>query len=272
MAVAIVLAAQLAGCGGADGSGGSSTAAVGSSTTAIATSVPSKLVVTVPSLSASDGGSVPVSSPEASSVAAETAATISETSISDGPPASESAAPAETSAPATVDVTLANCEECTVIGTAAGVAGGLSVALISQNGRAVLLSLDGSGAVRGASNVPYGSTFPSPPDGRLGCGGDARCVVVGAQPDGHAVLSAFQLNGDGSWTDLSGSGGFVSATGDGVAVPLEGGYAAAIKVSDGATTVWTVIAWNGSAFAVVGCTPDGATPDLSALDLGVCLS
>ena len=168
-------------------------------------------------------------------------------------------------------MTLANCDGCTVIATASSVSDGLSAALIGQNGRALLLSLDASGGVRGASNVPYGSTFPSPADGRLACGADGRCVVVAAA-DGHAVLSAFQLNADGSWTDLSGSGGFVSATSDGLAVPLEGGYAAAIKVGDGSTTVWTVLAWTGSGFGVVGCTPDAAAPDLAALDLDTCLS
>ena len=120
--------------------------------------------------------------------------------------------------------------------------------------------------------VSSGVTFAAPPDGRLACGAGGRCLVQATQADGNAVLSAFGLGADGQWTDLSGSDGFVSATDKAVPVVLEDALGAAVQVTDGTTTVWNVLAWNGSEFATIGCGPGGDAPDLAALDMAACLS
>jgi hypothetical protein len=132
------------------------------------------------------------------------------------------------------------------------------------------MAVDSSGEARSIANIPYGTTFPAPADGVLVCGA-TRCVIAAMSADGRAVLSAFELT-DAGWVDRSGSGGFRSATSRGVPVLLDGGAAAAIQLSDGSTTVWTVLAWNGRNYTAAGCMPDAETPDLAAIDPARCLS
>lgn len=171
-----------------------------------------------------------------------------------------------------VPVDLVGCDDCEVLATRAAVVGTYAAALISRGGRANLLSLDPTGTVVGIVNIPYGATFAAPPDRMLACGAGGRCVVVAAQPDGRAILSAYQLADNGGWLDLSGAAGFVSATTKGLVVPLEDAYGVAIQVSDGTTTVWTVLSWNGTMYGSIGCAPDAETPNLSLLDPQLCLS
>ncbi len=182
------------------------------------------------------------------------------------------AAPAAPSVPASVEVQLVGCQDCQVLGTHGDVVGGYSAALVSQGGRAAVISVDRAGTLVAIQSVPYGVTFAAQPDGRLACGAGGRCLVLATQADGKAVLSAFGLGADGRWTDLSGSDGFVSATDKAVAVMLEDALGAAVQVTDGTTTIWNVLAWNGSEFATLGCGPDGDAPDLPSLDLAACLS
>jgi hypothetical protein len=224
-------------------------------------SAPAATVATAVSTSSSaDGTRIPVTVP----------------ALGDEPSIAASAAPAPTSrvdsSVPTVAVKLVNCADCTVIATHADVVPGYSAALITSDGRGALLSVDGGGTVVGITNVPYGTTFAVPPDGQLTCGAGGRCVVLAAQPDGRAILSAFALGSSGAWVDLTGSTGFVSATARGQAVSIEGAVGVAIQVSDGTTTVWTVLAWNGQAFNSIGCTADATTPDLTALTPDACLS
>lgn len=264
--------ALTAACSGAADAPTSTTA-----TTTSAAADSSKLRVTVPALGGvaapaesaavgSAAGGSTAGSETASSEAPET------TSGADLPPTETAPVASAPTAPATVAVELVDCDDCAVIATRSNVAGDLSAALITSGGRATLLSVDAAGSVIGILNVPYGATFPAPGDGQLACGDDGRCVVVAAQPDGRAILSAFLLTETGAWQDLSGSGGFVSATTRGQPVMAAGSVGVAIQVSDGTTTVWTVLHWNGELFATVGCAPDAAAPDLTALSLASCLS
>lgn len=249
--------------------------ATSTTSSAVPTSAGTKLEVTVPGL----GGAAPESSVATSALPTSAVATSAEvapaTDLEDGAPSAASpmapTSPSST-APDTVEVQLVGCDDCEVLGTHANVVAGYSAALISQGGRAAVISVDPAGALVGIMAVPYGVTFATQPDGRLACGAGGRCLVVAAQSDGRVILSAFALGADGKWTDLSGSGGFVSATTKGFAVALEDALGAAVQVTDGTTTVWNVLAWNGSAFATLGCSPDGDTPDLASLDLALCLS
>ncbi|MEP6980846.1 MAG: hypothetical protein ABJA16_08810 [Nakamurella sp.] len=238
-----------------------------------------KLQVTVPGL-----GGAPVAESDTAPAATggdspaiptDTAVAASSTDAEDG--VAVEASPAAPTSPAggagaTVDVQLVGCGDCQVLGTHADVVAGYSAALISQGGRAAVISVDPAGGLVGIMAVPYGVTFAVQPGGRLACGAGGRCLVVAAQSDGRIVLSAFALGADGNWTDLSGSGGFVSATTKGLPVALEDALGAAVQVTDGTTTVWNVLAWNGSGFATLGCGPDGDTPDLATLELANCLS
>lgn len=282
-----VLALVLAGCSGpaapADGmaAASGSAATTGSlESTAAEAATPAgavtKLQVTVPGL----GGSAPVAESDTASAATagdsaapptDTAVAAPSTDAEDGV-AVEASSAAPTSPAGGADVQLVGCEDCQVLGTHADVVAGYSAALISQGGRAAVISVDPAGGLVGIMAVPYGVTFAVQPGGRLACGAGGRCLVVAAQSDGRVVLSAFALGADGNWTDLSGSGGFVSATTKGLPVALEDALGAAVQVTDGTTTVWNVLAWNGSAFATLGCGPDGDAPDLATLELANCLS
>lgn len=219
--------------------------------------------VTVPVL----GGSEPMVSPS-SGDAVEGSGAPPTGSV----PVASTPGAADPALPTTVNVQLVDCADCAVIGTHANVVGSYSAALTTRGGRATLLAVDPAGTVAGVLNVPYGVSFPPPAEGRLACGAGGRCVVVAGQPDGTAVLSVFELTAAGTWRDLSGAGGFVSATSKGAPVAIEDSLGVAIQVSDGATTVWTVLSWNGQQFSVLGCAPDGDAPDLAALDLTSCLS
>jgi hypothetical protein len=257
----------LSGCAGGtqapDGSAATDTVGPTSTAGALPTKLPTKLPVTVPGL----GGEAPApgvaGSAEAPTPGAEDGA---------GNGASPAATASADQSPSTVDVQLVGCDDCQVLGTHANVVGEWSAALIGQGGRAAIISVDPAGTLVGIQSVPYGVTFAPQPDGQLACGAGGRCIVRAAQADGRAVLSAFGLGADGKWTDLSGSDGFVSATDKALPVALEDSLGAAVQVTDGTTTVWNVLAWNGSAFATLGCSPGGDSPDLAALDLAACLS
>ncbi|WP_157970758.1 hypothetical protein [Nakamurella deserti] len=263
----------LGGCGGADGASttpGALASVMG--TGAAAAGAPTKLQVTVPGLGG--GGAAPVESS-----VADPAPVSSEGSAAPAPEPEDGtaveASPAAPTSPAaedTVDVQLVGCDDCQVLGTHADVVGNYSAALISQGGRAAMISVDPAGALVAVQAVPYGVTFAAQPDGRLACGAGGRCLVRAAQADGRAVLSAFGIGADGRWTDLSGSDGFVSATERAEVVELEDALGAAVQVTDGTTTVWNVLAWNGTEFATLGCGPGADAPDLAALDLAACLS
>ena len=171
---------------------------------------------------------------------------------------------------------MANCAKCQVLATRAGVRAGFSAALIAPaQGRAALVSMRPDGSVGGVINIPYGSSFPSPAGGALPCDDAARCLVTALRPDGHAVVSAWQLGDGGGWTDVSIAGGFVSLTGRAGPVDLDGGLGVGVQVaaSDSAGGVaWLVYAWSGQGYAVLGCTADGVEPDVGALSPDNCPS
>ncbi len=272
--VAFALAGSvLAGCASTPVTGPSSFGSSAAESASAADQGGSKLLVTVPGLGAS-ASDVPGSS----GLAVETVTSISSpTSINSPTSVGAAAPPAVTSAtppaaPSTVAVQLVGCQDCAVLATNSNVVGAVSAALISTEGRAALLSVNAAGAVLGVLNVPYGVTFPAPAGGELACGAGGRCIVVAAQSDGHPILSAFQLAADGGWRDLSGNTGFVSGTAKGQAVAIEDALGVAIQVTDGSTTVWTVLAWDGSRFSSLGCAPDADSPDLAALNPAACLS
>jgi hypothetical protein len=128
----------------------------------------------------------------------------------------------------------------------------------------------------GAINVPYGTTFPRPTGGVLACDSGSRCVVVARQSDGSAILSAFLLSASGIWTDVSGSGGFPSATAVGRSVDLEGDGALDIVVQEALEdgVGWIVFSWTGGHYSVRGCAPvlGSGLPDTSELSADSCSS
>jgi hypothetical protein len=288
--LAVLLAAiLLAGCG--EGGSPSATSATASIPPAMPTdshptnSDLTSSAVTVPSLELTEATADPTSQPS-EAVSAPTSSTgpsdsANESSSTGGAGAdlTSTPTPAATSNPMPtvaegggVAVDLSTCAECSVLATAPQVRDGLSAALVGQAGRGVLLSVDLAGAVQGASNVPYGATFPAPPDRHLSCGNDSRCVVVAQDSSGRAVLSVFELGSDGQWADLSGSQGFVSATARGTALRVDGSTAVGIQVSDGSSTVWLVLAWNGSEFTTIGCAPDAESVAVEQVSPDTCLS
>jgi hypothetical protein len=175
----------------------------------------------------------------------------------------------------TVIVDLSKCAGCTVIATHRNVTGNLSAALVSTSKGAVLLSVRPDGSPAGIINVPYGVSFPAPAAGTLPCDSASRCVVTGRQPDGTAILSAFELGADGAWRDMSGTDAFPSATGQGRAADLDGDGVLEIAVqeaTDGRTT-WLVFGWSGDRFTVLGCSPASDTlPSAGDLSQDACLS
>lgn len=136
------------------------------------------------------------------------------------------------------------------------------------------MSLRSNGSVGGVVNIPYGSSFPSPDGAALPCDVAARCLVTALRPDGHAVLSAWQLGDSGGWTDVSIPGGFVSLTGRAGPVDLDGGLGVAVQVAATGTggTGWLVYAWSGQGYAVLGCATGGAEPDVGSLSPDSCPS
>lgn len=185
--------------------------------------------------------------------------------------ASSTAAPAPT-VTATAAVSLANCAGCAVLATHRSVVGDLSAALVrSGAGRAVLLSLHPDGTVGSVTNVLYGAAFTAPTGAVLPCDG-GRCVVIGHQADGHAVASAWSLAANGTWSDASIPGGFLSATAVAEVVDLDGGVGVAVQDQGGGKTVWTVYGWSDGRYGTVGCAPVTGLLAAAELSADACLS
>lgn len=175
-----------------------------------------------------------------------------------------------------MSVDLSGCSGCSVVATRADVAGGLGAALVSTKTGAVLLSVRADGSRAGVINVPYGSSFPRPAGGLLACDGGSRCVVVGRQTDGTAILSAFQLGTGGAWRDVSGSGGFPSATDVGAPADLggDGSLELVVQESQPDGVGWIVFGWGGSGYTIIGCAAvvGNSLPDPGDLSTGACSS
>lgn len=242
------------------------------------------LVVTVPELGVGTDAAAP------GTVAPTTGAPSTDVPSTDAP--AEPSAPAQVPPPAAatsaaaapgtapggapgsgVNVSLANCDGCTVVATRSDVAAGRSAALVSTgSGRGLLLSVGSDGQVAGVIGVPYGAAFPAPADGVLPCA-QGRCVVTGRQNDGRAILSAFELTDTGAWRDVSGDDAFPSATERSAIVDLDGELAVAVQDQGDAATVWMLYTWGGDRYAVLGCAPDGDPPtSAAAVAASACLS
>lgn len=245
------------------------------------------LVVTVPELVPNGAGAAPstvdptVDAPPVAAPAAEDPSSASPAAV-DPAPADEGTAdpsepPAAAPAPAPSDdglnVSLANCDGCSVVATHRDVAGGRSAALVSTGpGRGLLLSVGSDGQVAGVIGVPYGAAFPAPADGVLPCV-QGRCVVSGRQSDGRAILSAFELTDSGAWRDVSGDDAFPSATERSAAVDLDGDLGIAVQDQAAGAAVWMLYTWGGDRYAVLGCAPDGDPPaSAAAVSPANCLS
>lgn len=275
----------LSGC--ASGSPGDSDPPTASSTQSPATTTSiagPTLIVTVPELVSEDASApAPVGSPAGDRPVQTSAAG---TSAAAPAPTAASGLPADAPAPAIpprtapaappgagLNVSLANCDGCTVLATHRAVTGDLSAALVGTgSGRAILLSVAGDGRVSGVIGVPYGAAFAMPAGGVLACA-QARCVVQGRQNDGRAILSAFELTGTGAWRDVSGDDAFPSATEQAAVIDLDGDVAIAVQDQGNGAAVWMLYTWGGERYAVVGCAADGAAPTMvSAVSRSVCLS
>jgi hypothetical protein len=252
------------------------------------------IIVTVPDLvAASTVPAAPTSAlvapapPTELAAAGTTAESVAETQ-GEPPPATqeETTAPAPETAPAAapaaeplappgdaLNVSLANCDGCSVLATHRAVTGDLSAALVSTgSGRAILLSVAGDGQVSGVIGVPYGAAFPTPAVGVLACA-QGRCVVQARQTDGRAVLSAFELTETGAWRDVSGDDAFPSATEQAAVVDLDGELAIAVQDQADGAPVWMLYTWGGERYAVVGCSADGPAPaSVGAVSPDQCLS
>jgi hypothetical protein len=171
------------------------------------------------------------------------------------------------------NVSLANCDGCSVLASHRGVTGDLSAALVGTgSARAVLLSVAADGSVAGVIGVPYGAAFSAPDGGVLACE-QSRCVVQGRQSDGRAILSAFELTGSGAWRDVSGDDAFPSATERAAIVELGGELGIAVQDQADGPAVWMLYRWDGDRFAVVGCAQDGTPPaSIDAVSPAACLS
>lgn len=302
--------ALIAGCGSAGDQASKTPPAGSSSLTSAGTSAGAgatgSVVVTVPALldsgAASPGvGTSPGAIPGQVTSGAPSTSPLAPTTVVTGPPTSSgpaSSAPIAagppiitttvgtptssgppstgTSGGSTVAVDLAGCSGCSVVASRAGVASGLGAALVSTGPGAALLSVRADGSRVGVINVPYGSSFPRPAGGVLACDSGARCVVVGRQSDGTAILSAFLLGADGTWRDVSGSGGFPSATGVGAAADLDGDGRLELVVQEALAdgVGWIVFAWAGDRYTVRGCAPvvGSALPAASDLSPNDCSS
>jgi len=187
-------------------------------------------------------------------------------------PAPQPAAPAAPSGEG-LNVSLANCEGCTVLATHRSVTGDLSAALVGTgSGRAILLSVQTDGQVSGVIGVPYGAAFAEPDGGVLACA-QSRCVVSARQSDGRAILSAFELTSSGAWRDVSGDDAFPSATERAAVVDLGGELAIAVQDQGNGAAVWMLYTWGGDRYAVLGCAADGEAPtSAGAVTPELCLS
>jgi hypothetical protein len=202
----------------------------------------------------------------------EPAETAAEQPAATVPPAAPPAEPAPPPGDG-LNVSLANCDGCTVLATHRAVTGELSAALVGTgSGRAILLSVAGDGQVSGVIGVPYGAAFSAPDGGVLACA-QGRCVVQGRQSDGRAILSAFELTGTGAWRDVSGDDAFPSATERAAVIDLDGELGIVVQDQGDGAAVWMLYTWGGDRYAVVGCAADGAAPvSASAVSPGMCLS
>ncbi len=293
--LAVVLLATGCGTGALDSAEGSSAAPPESASSAAGPT----LVVTVPDLlPGGSSGSVsdsppaagvapptaseqptasPVAppSPEIETRAAPTAEQPASTTAAD--PVQTTEAPSAEPPPAApegdgLNVSLANCDGCTVLATHRDVTGDLSAALVGTGARAILLSVAADGEARGVIGVPYGAAFPAQTTGVLACSA-GTCVVEGRQLDGRAILSAFELTDTGAWRDVSGDDAFPSATEN--AAVVDAGDRLAIAVQDQAdgAAVWVLYTWDGTRYTVVGCAADGPAPaSADAVSPDSCLS
>lgn len=253
------------------------------------------LVVTVPELVPDQSAASSTTAP-APSTAAEPETSSEAPSPEQEQPTAEPEVPAETDAPAPepepapetqpapepepaappgegLNVSLANCDGCTVLATHRGVTGDLSAALVGTgSGRAILLSVGADGQVSGVIGVPYGAAFDAPGDGVLACA-QGRCVVQGRQSDGRAVLSAFELTSSGAWRDVSGDDAFPSATERAAVVDLGGELGIAVQDQAEGAAVWILYTWSGDRYTVLGCAADGSAPgSADAVSPDQCLS
>ncbi len=252
------------------------------------------LVVTVPELLVTGTGSSTAAAPVTTTPSADATAPVVEAPVEpvdtgeapptdEPPPAAATDAPAQpTAAPVPpaaaptgdgLNVSLANCDGCDVLATHRDVAGGRSAALVSTgSGRGILLSVGADGQVAGVIGVPYGAAFAAPADGVLPCA-RGRCVVQARQPDGRAILSAFELTDSGAWRDVSGDDAFPSATERSAVVDLDGDLAIAVQDQGDGTPVWMLYTWGGDRYVVLGCAADGDPPDSAgAVSPSACLS
>jgi hypothetical protein len=218
---------------------------------------------------APDPGTPPVAETPAPDQPATEQPASEQPATTDAPPPAPAAAPSG----AGLNVTLTNCDGCTVLATHRGVTGDLSAALVGTgSGRAVLLSVAADGRVAGVIGVPYGAAFDPPAGGVLPCA-QSRCVVQGRQSDGRAILSAFELTGTGAWRDVSGDDAFPSATEQAAVIDLDGDIAIAVQDQANGAAVWMLYTWGGDRYSVVGCAADGPAPtSVGDVSPGVCLS
>ena len=271
-------------------------AAISPSAAAIAApAAGASIVVTVPDLGAAQTSAVPASSGASSGPAvvppsASGPRSSGSSSVAAAPtPVVSAVAPASTPAPvvtqtttssvaapttviSTMNVQLATCSGCTVLATHAAVTSTLgAVEVATSQGRAALLAIRGDGSVAGAANITYGTTFPTPPGGELGCDTNGRCIVIAAQADGTAVAAAYQVNAQGTWSDVTAEGGIASVTAKAMTLPVGNGIGVAVQDQADGSTVWIVYEWDGTSYAVKGCTA-AAIPDPNALAMSNCLS
>ncbi len=237
-------------------------------------SVPPVASVASPTTAASSGAALSAASPSAE--AASAASPSAEAAPSVEPPAPEPSATTAPPAPAPagegLNVSLANCDGCTVLATHRDVTGDLSAALVATGARAILLSVAADGEARGVIGVPYGAAFPSPDGGVLACA-SGTCVVQGRQPDGRAILSAFELTDNGAWRDVSGDDAFPSATENGAVIDADDRLAIAVQDQAVGAAVWVLYTWDGTRYTVVGCAADGPAPaSADAVSPDACLS
>jgi len=277
---AVLLASCASGSLATSDSTPSGMAVTSSPTTGGPTMAGPTLVVTVPELVLSAEGTAPATvaptveptvavapapTPAAPAAPASTAAEPAPTA-ENAPAAPEPATQAQVPAPSGdgLNLSLANCDGCSVVATHRDVAGGRSAALVSTgSGRGLLLSVGADGQVAGVIGVPYGAAFPPPADGVLPCA-QGRCAVSGRQADGRAIVSAFELTGSGAWRDVSGDDAFPSTTERSAIVDLDGDLAIAVQDQAAGAAVWMLYTWGGDKFAVLGCAPDGDPPATAA--------
>ena len=297
-----LLAAVLSACTLPSSTASSSSSAIPTSASALpAPPAGASIVVTVPNLNGppansavnsptaassavvSPGAASPAAAATVSRIAAPPAATsapVVGASTPSAPATATSATPtAAVTTPAppatavsTMNVKLANCSGCTVLATHSAVTLTLGAALVATSqGHAALLAIRGDGSVAGAANITYGTTFPTPPGGELGCDANGRCIVIAAQSDGTAVVGAYQVSAAGTWSDVTAAGGITSVTPKARTLTTGSGIGVAVQDQADGSTVWIVYEWDGTEFAVKGCSA-AANPDPNALAMNDCLS